>query len=390
MSVEAFDLAQRLHAAATGAASTRCRYAPVLPPTDPVAITLTGSGTAALLRVTTASGTSTGHGHQALDALADVGVGLGLSHRTLVVADRSTLVALSALARVSARAGISTEQAAVIGWWEQRADHPGTGAVLIVTEAARLRWCLGVVPERERDVSTWRAWLGVADPGPSGLRDLALLVSGGHTLPQLLEMHAADTRSWEYHRKRGQAGHPWQQPDSRIEAALGLATRSDAAELYESLRLADPLVALRESFTGTVVTGTVTAIERHRVELHADRMLCRLRPEAQVQGWKGRVQEVPKDVRLSSGRVDTVTVSPDRQLVITVRDTILRPGPAALKVGDLLTLRPRAVDPRQQTRGRTRTRSQYLRTGNWLARTTAPTARRRDVPLDVAISAADQ
>jgi hypothetical protein len=48
--------------------------------------------------------------------------------------------------------------------------------------------------------------------------------------------------------------------NNRQEAALGLATPCDAAELYASLRLSDPLVATRESFSGTVVSGVVTVV----------------------------------------------------------------------------------------------------------------------------------
>lgn len=392
MSVEAFDLGQRLRAAATGQPSQYARYAPVLPPTGPVAITLTGSGSATVLRVSTSSATATGHGHRALEALAALDVGLGEFHRTLVVADRASLSALAALARSAARADRTPEQAAVIGWWEQRADHPGTGAVLVLADVCRLRWRLGVIPEHERDISTWRSWLNVTDPGPCGLRELASLVSGGHTLPGLLDMHTADTRSWEYHRTRALAGHIWHRPDSRTEAALGLATRSDAAELYNSLRLGDPLVALRASFTGDVVTGTVTALQRGQLELRTQRLICRLRPDSRVQGWSGGPQDAPLSpedphTRLSSGHLTAVTIAPDKRLVLTVHDTIVRPG--QLSVGDTLTLRPRAVDPRQQRNGRQLTSERYQAHRNWLAgRAPAPRVR-RDVPLDVVISAAE-
>ena len=62
------------------------------------------------------------------------------------------------------------------------------------------------------------------------------------------------------------------------EAALGLATRCDAAELYESLRLGDPLVATREFFSGTVVSRVVTIISgRTQIEVTLDHLACRLR-----------------------------------------------------------------------------------------------------------------
>ena len=231
--------------------------------------------------------TATGSG--ALSALAELGVSVGPEHRTLVIADRDTLSRLVELARSTDPASSSAASAAVVGWWSQRADHPGTGAVLNVTVACSARWVLGVPPDDERQVSVWRTWLGIADTGPRGLLELAALVSAGQTLPGLETFTEDDQRSWESFATRladPKTSWDWRMRDNRREAALGLATRCDAAELYESLRLGDPLVATRESFSGTVVSGVVTAVSaRTRIEVTLDHLACRLRENAAVEGY---------------------------------------------------------------------------------------------------------
>ena len=197
-----------------------------------------------------------------------------------MVADRDTLSHLLELAYAVDPESEHADAAAVVGWWAQRADHPGTGAVLDVVSACAARWVLGVPPVQERDIAVWRQWLGVVDRGPQGLLDMAGLISS-----------AATCRAWRQWPKmiappgtRSPLASPiptlrwdWRRRDSRREAALGLASRCDAVELYESLRLGDPLVATRESFAGTVVTGTITSLVSRSVEVTLD--YCVIRPK---------------------------------------------------------------------------------------------------------------
>jgi hypothetical protein len=171
--------------------------------------------------------------------------------------------------------------AAAVGWWDQRADHPGARAVLIVTTACSERWVLGAPPTEERKLTTWRRWLHVADSGPRGLLEVADLVASGATLAGLETFAEDDRRSWDYFRSRvldPATPWDWRARDNRREAALGPATRSDAAELYESIRLADPLVATREAFGGTVVSGVVRRVLSDAViednEVKSDAPLC--------------------------------------------------------------------------------------------------------------------
>src|SRR5205085_6279917 len=133
--------------------------------------------------------------------------------------------------------------------------------------------------------------------GPRGLLDIAAAVSAGQTLPGLEAFAEDDQRSWETSRTRlvdSGSRWDWRARDSRREAALGLATRCDAAELYESLSLGDPLVATRESFSGTVVSGTVTAVSaRTLIEVTLDHLACRLRHDAAVEGFPGYPRNIP-------------------------------------------------------------------------------------------------
>lgn len=71
----------------------------------------------------------------------------------------------------------------MIGWWDDRLDYPGTDAVHVVTKTARLRWTLGVHPDREREIDTWAHWLGVTTTGPQRLLDLARRTTSGPSYP---------------------------------------------------------------------------------------------------------------------------------------------------------------------------------------------------------------
>jgi hypothetical protein len=393
MSVALFDLGQRLRAASLARPVPRCSFAPVLAPLNPIAVIVTGAGEGILVQATDGSRQTAGRGLNALSALADLGVELGSDPRTLIVPDRATLRLLLEVARATDRTAPTAAAAAVVGWWDQRADHPGSGAVLHVTAACSTRWVLGVPPVDDQVLALWRRWLGVVDPGPGGLLALSQTVSSGTTLPGLEAFAELDRRSWEYFVARvsdATAPWDWRSRDNRREAALGLATRSDATELYESLCLADPLLATRESFGGTVVSGVVTALPAQgRVDLTLDRLVCRLREDAPVEAYYGFPRDVPPAGRSYAfrGRVMATRVSPDERLVLTVGDVSARAG--VVQPGARLSVRPRAVDPNQQRSGRQELHRRYSARRSWLSGGPPPTPRRRDVPLDVVVAAAD-
>ena len=351
MSTEHYDLAARLRAATTGHLVNRSQYAPALAPREPLAITLTPhpDGRWALTATErthprsapdghpASVRTATGYGRDALSALAALGVGTTITipptlttpprtaipagptpagpapaasassstaantgpnaeadpdapsepFRTLVVADAATLQRLHTVLARTPRGSRWDAQAAVLAWWLQRAEHPGSAAVLNVVATCTARWYTGDVPRAERHPETWLAWHHLTTPNPTlgsatgaDLLDLADLATNGTPLPGLEPTASSDERSWKYHLDRLGGGWNFRRSDTRTEAALGLATRCDATELYDSQRLDDPLVADRARFDGTIVTGTLTWINNRSVELTADRLPCRLLPGA--------------------------------------------------------------------------------------------------------------
>jgi hypothetical protein len=392
MSVALFDLGQRLRAAAESRPIARCAFAPVLPPIDPVAVTVTGSGERALVQAADGMRVATGSGLEALSALAELGVSVGPDPRTLVVPDRDALSRLLELAQEAEATSACAGTAAVVGWWAQRADHPGTGAVLDVTSACSARWVLGVPPIHERELAVWRQWHFVTDRGPRGLLELAEVVSAGTALPGLEAFVEDDRASWNAFVARitdPKSRWDWRRKDSRREAALGLASRCDAAELYESLRLGDPLVATRESFGGTVVSGIVTALpSRSVVEVTLDLLACRLREQTAVEGFAGYPRDLPPALvatPLLRGRVTATKVTIDERLVVTIGDAVLR----SVRSGQRVTVRPRSIDPHQQRSGRQELHRRFAGRRSWLSGGSPPAPRRREVPLDVVIAAAE-
>jgi hypothetical protein len=308
-----------------------------------------------------------------------------------VVANRDALVRLHELAYTTDPGSSSAGAAAVVGWWAQRADHPGTSAVLDAVSACGARWALGVPPAHDRELAVWRQWLGVADRGARGLLQLASLASKEPTLPGLTVLQEDDRASWDLLMARladATSNWDWRRRDNRREAALGLASRCDATELYASLRLGDPLIATRESFGGSVVCGVVTTVAGRVLEVTADQLACRLREQTAVEGFAGSPRDLPPALTASPGvrgQVAATRVNGRGQLVITIDSAVVR----SARVGQRLTLRPRSVDPRQQRGGRQELHRRYAARRSWLSGGAPPTPRRRDVPLDVVVAAAE-
>lgn len=458
MSTEHYDLAARLRAATTGHLVNRSQYAPALAPREPLAITLTPhpDGRWALTATErthprtdlhsaphngsvahpTSVRTATGYGRDALSALAALGVGTTIiipptltappttatiptgpapagpaanaeadpdapsePFRTLVVADAATLQRLHTVLAHTPRGSRWDAQAAVLAWWLQRAEHPGSAAVLNVVATCTARWYTGDVPRAERHPETWLAWHHLTTPTPApalatgaDLLDLADLATNGTPLPGLEPTATGDERSWKYHLDRLGGGWNFRRSDTRTEAALGLATRCDATELYDSQRLDDPLVADRARFDGTIVTGTLTWINNRSVELTADRLPCRLRAGSSIEGTTTGGTATGFRATVSDTRMSSTG-----ELVFTLDDLTVRGGSrskktastlSALAVGQHVELRPQRVLASQQQQSRSNRRFRYTGGGNWLVRETTPAPTRRDVPWDVIVAAA--
>lgn len=384
MSRAQFDLGARLRAAHTSTPVPTAAYAPAIPPTGGIAVTVDTDGEHVYLTAAddTTGRTITGTDRAGLDALASLGATITAPRRPVVVGTSRDLATLTALAHAYPDAAASP----VIGWWDDRLDYPGTDAVHVVTKTARLRWTLGVHPDRERDVDTWSHWLGVTTSGPQRLLDLARRTTSGPLLPGILHASILDTASWERYTKRIAAGRPWWTKDTRIDAALGLISRSHAAEWYESLRLSDPLVALAASHDGTLVPGLVIARTDDAAVIAADRPLSRLRVGTKVSAWAGDTVHAGA-VECLTGTVAAATIDPAAQLTVTVSGIPRRHR--EVKVGNRVTLRPARVDPNMQANARRLAAAGYRRGTNWIAGRGKPVSRRGDVPLDVIVAAAD-
>lgn len=381
MSRAQFDLGARLRAAHTSQPVPVAAYAPLIPPTSGIAVTVDTDGEHVYLAATDGTTTRTGTDRAGLDALAELGATMQAPRRPVIVGTNRDLTVLAALARTYPTVPASP----VIGWWDERADFPGTDAVHVVTDAARLRWTLGVHPHRERDIATWAQWLGVTTNGPHLLLDLARRTTSGPILPGILDASVVDTASWKRHTERHAAGRPWQLRDSRADAALGLIARSHATEWYESIRLNDPLVAVAAAYDGTIVPGTITAHTDATITVTADRPLSRLRVDTKVTGWLGEPIDTDKPDCLT-GRVQSATIDGTEQLTITIGGLPRRGH--TLTPGDRITLRPSRVDPHMQASARRLTARGYHRGTNWIAGHGKPMTRRGTVPLDVIVAAA--
>jgi len=381
MSRGLFDLGARLRAAEAQRPVPVATFAPVLPPVSPVAVWVDHDGEHVFVSATDGTHTHAGADRDGLDAIAACGASMIDLHRTLIVGTPGDVATLTALARRFPSAAASP----VLGWWDQRSDHPGSEAVLVITAAARMRWVLGVHPDRERDVDTWREWLGVTEKGAAGLLALAYRVADGPTLPGLLNAVTIDARSWDAYGERIDAGRAWNAPDTRSDAALGLATRSHAGEWFDSIRLDDPRVTLAATFDGTVIPGTVQKVDKGRAVIVADQALSRLRVDTKVIGWKGGPLRQGRAVVLQ-GTVDDARIGRDGRLSLHIGDLPQKPKVA---VGDRVTLRPGWVDPYMQTMGRRRLAAGYRRGGNWIAGRGKPIQRPGTVPFDVIVAAAE-
>jgi hypothetical protein len=137
-----------------------------------------------------------------------------------------------------------------------------------------------------------------------------------------------------------------------------------------------------------VVCGVVSAVVARVVEVTADQLACRLREQTAVEGFPGRPMDLPPALTSSPllrGNVLATRVDGTGRLVITIDSSTLRPT----NVGQRLTLRPRSVDPRQLRGGRQELHRRYAARRSWLSGGAAPTPRRREVPLDVVVAAAE-
>ncbi len=379
MSVEFFDLGQRLAARERGGPVARLRHAPVAPGGSRVWVAASQGASGVSVRAAVPGGpVERAQGGECLDLLGSLGVSIAAPEPvTLVVEDAQTLPALVALARASDPASSRGPVAAHVGWWSERADYPSGRAVLDVLAACRSRWVLGVAPSAERSLGVWVQGSGVE--GERAPLMLAGLVSAGSPLPLLSVLVEEELASWEYAQTAHAEGRDWRHPDGTARAALGLRSRCDAADVYAAALLSDPLYRERAVHTGHVVTGRVVGAVGRRVSVECARLDARLRPGSQVHGWVGGVAGGSQTF---GGEVVAATVTGGR-LVLSVSVVGAQPG-----TGDAVTLHDAPPNVGGQVSGRSRYRWHYAARRSWLTTGRAPVAARREVPLAVLVAGA--
>lgn len=386
MTAEWFDLGQRLHAARTGRPVPRILHSPVPPITRPVAVRARVQGGGL---VVTAAGpgspAGTAYDADALVLLGDLGVQVtGERWQSLVTDDPGTLPALLALARRTDPDSPAGEVAAHIAWWADRADFPGSSAVVRLLDGCRTRWTTGCVPDAETHPVTWRTWLDVPDDGCSGLLTILDRLTDGPPLPLLDSITEDDEWSWGKAQGEHTDGWDWRRPDTTSRAATGLRARCDAADLYAAALLADPLYRRRAVHTGHVVTGRAEhpTTGRNRVTVVCERMDARLRTGNAVTGWQGAPADTPPD-RFHGCVAETGVQAGRLVLNLTGVSTHLP------EHGAPVTLTATAPNPFTMRAGRRRYSRLYGARRSWLTTGRTPLTTRRDVPLDVLVAGAE-
>ena len=321
------------------------------------------------------------------------------SWRTLVVADHATLAMLGHLVADVAPGGPWEAQAAIVDWWLARADHPGSPSVLVVPSACAQRWILGEAPEAERTWQTWARWLGTDCVGPASgalgpgsgaspaarpagidgtgesLLRLAAKLDTGSPLPGAHAVVGREDRSWTYLLDRIAAGVNFRKGDNLVEASMGLTTRCQAAELWESMRLHDPLVADRARFDGTVLTGQVcwVAAREPEFEVLADRLVSRFRAGQVVTGTYGASGSCAGGQFTAT--VVAARIGQDGRLVVTLGQVVqhkLKTRALVVRPGVRVQVRPEPVGAQQQEHGKRNLSTRYRDRGNWMVRATPP------------------
>lgn len=385
MTVEWYDLGQRLHAAHTGRPVGRLIHSPVPTLTDPIAVRAnTSRGVTTITAGTAVDGPArTAHGRDALALLDELGVSITAeTHPTLVTDDRTTLPTLAALARTVAPDSPLSAPAAALGWCAERADFPGGTAVVDLLDACRRRFLTGTDPDAEHHAGTWRTWLGVTDAATPGLLATLTTLTAGEPLPLLATLADDDAYAWERAQAEHADGWDWRRPDTPGRAATGLRGRCDAADLHATAFLGDPLFRARAVHTGHVVTGTAAAGANSRaLTVTCPRLDARLRTGNPVTGWAGHPQDTTA-ARFTSTVHDAQVVA--GRLVLTLTWKAGTPP-----VAGPVTLHPTAPNPHTQRHRRARYRRLYSARRSWLTTGRTPVTSRRDVPLEVLVAGAE-
>ena len=391
MTVEFFDLAQRLYSAKTGAPVRQVAASLFSVKNEAIFVDADhGPKGKTVFTVMPRGGAPvTAPGSSVLRALAAAGAVMDGQREPaqLIAADGGVLAALERVARAAARDDSSDETvrsaAAVVGWWVDRSGYPGTNAVVSLLDHTRQRFITGAVPNRETHATYWRGVFGVS-AGITGLAEWAAEISSGFGLPMLGSIREDDFYSYRAAVERFAKGFSWTHAEPAPIAAMGLRARCDTANLWEAALLSDRLWRHRAVHTGHVTGGEVISTTRTTFTITCPRMGSRLRAGSAVVGWMGGVDSYER-ATLFHGDVQTAEAH-DGALQLTIARVPVdqRPGRSYW-----VTLMPAPPNDRIVRMGRARYRRLLFQGDSWIAAGKTPGVRRRDVPLDVLCAAAE-
>ncbi len=337
MTVEFYDLAQRIYAQRSG--HPVLRVAGALFVLDPQAIMVSatqthGEVTASVAVADQPATEATGIG--VLHALAAAGATFAAPMRQLVVAGATDLAALADLAHAHSGSNdpASREAAAVVGWWADRAGYPGTSAVIDLCAHSRQRYITASAPAAERSAAHWRSVFAVTE-GPGGLWTWAQRLAKGAPLTALNQVRADDEYSFNAAAQRHRDGADWTVPDRPPVAAMGLRRRCDTADLWEAALLGDRLWRHRAVHTGHVTGGEIVSANRASFTVRCERMDCRLREGNSVCGWHGGIDSYERSVTFTGEIADTSACQGALLLTVTGVRVESRPG-----IGQWVSLMP--------------------------------------------------
>jgi hypothetical protein len=296
--------------------------------------------------------------------------------------------------------GPAWQGATTVGWWVERADHPGTDAISVIVEDCRQRWVTPNSPAQERTLADWTAAFHLTFLPPiDALIELHAMVCAGEPLwtdpdngKDLAADKAANDDAYTYTRTvldRIEKGWDWRRPDSALAAAVGLATRDDASSFHDRLLIEDPAWREREIHMGRVVRGTAAPGRASgQITVRTSQPMCRFRPGKWVELHLFPPGEDPE--RYPAEIVDAVYDPNRAQTVLTVR--VKRTGnnyarAASLLPGTAAELRPEMPTPGGGIRSR-KTMIDRYRLGSWVTgRQRSNRITRREIPIDVAAAA---
>ncbi|MCV6991870.1 hypothetical protein H7I87_02965 [Mycobacterium timonense] len=388
MTVEFYDLAQRLYAAQVGQPVLRVARPLFTLSADSLLVHASRDGDTVSATIATITGpavTVTGAA-AVMAALHAAGARFdGETARQLVVPDAATMTVLAGAARALRLDGdrAVAEASAVVGWWLDRTGYPGTGAVINLLAHSRQRYITGGVPGDERAAAYWRRVFGVAE-GVAGLGQWAAILASGEPIDSLAPVLEDDHYTYRSAGKRFSDGGDWTVPDSPATAALGLRRRCNAAELWESVLLEDRLWRHRAVHTGTVTGGVVVDHTGTRFTVACERMDSRLREGAQVRGWPNGIDSFDRSWPFV-GEI-TATEAIDGALHLTVSGVRAEARPNA---GEWVSLMPAAPNSRRVNSDLYNYRRLLTSKESWITAGKTPGRFSREVPLDVLIAAAE-